>query len=228
MNKVLGPTLITAALAASGVAAAPATAASTNAAATCPARVVIPHVRITHKQTRVYATLTDDCGARYASWNIHNSAGRHDTIVFDPAAPNTRDFLDFGSTHRLGRHDVRPANAHDPGDKRVKQATAQFLVKLGSGTTIKAIRDGNAVTVNGRVRQYDPSPGRWVAWRNARVAVEGRHGAAAPWVALAGRVRADRAGRVTARVTAPRVRQFRLVTQATSTVWGSTSSYAHP
>jgi len=226
MKNVLGHTLITAtAVTAAAWIPTAATAATTaNRDSSCPATVAAPNVKITHSFTKVYATLTKTCEATYASWNIKNSGGIFDTLIYDPAKPNQNDSLIFPGVTKLGRHDVVPVTANNGTTKRVAQKISTFYVKIGSGTLLFVTRENGHLTISGRVQKYHPNTTKWVPWNGATVVIQGRPSATLPWLPIDVPQKTSKKGQFTHTVLLSNLRQYRLATQDTSTTWGSTSA----
>lgn len=194
----------------------------TEVAVGCSIRVR-PNVWVDRPVTSIPASLGADCaatGAAYASWDVrHTKYGLSDLFIFDNKRSAVNSFYDW---EHYGTYNVEPRNSWN-SHWDLTQNARSYVVKSGSGITIKPARAGKFVTLSVATIYYSPALRRYRMWPKARVSLQYRACPTCAWKYLRA-VRTAANGRATFGTYSPRTRYYRGVTGSSATVWGRTSA----
>lgn len=171
----------------------------------------------------VPVSLGSNCyyaGVDYASWNVvHRYYGPQDIVIMDGSDSDTWTFYDWDY---LGGYDITPSNCWDADYNDISQGSAFTNVKLGSRVSVKAVRNGNYVTLTATGQRYIPDREGFGAWRGGKVSFEsqvrGGSWGYVKWLYL------DASGHASTRVYAPNARYWHAKLNDSSNTWGRTSA----
>lgn len=206
------------ATAATITAAAPATAAG-SCSAYVPSRVSIG------QYFRSYVVNEGpNCAAAgvvYASWaGYHPTQGQQDLLIFDGTRSTHWDVYDWNSP--LGRWTWRPNLAWDSNYNDVYQYTTYTDVRLASYGRVTTTRSGSKVNLKTTAMRYWTTESKFIGWGGARGQIQWRTPGSTTWHGLKD-VYSNGSGAYSYTYSTTATRDYRVVLNAVSTIWESTS-----
>ena len=207
---LLATTLVTA--------AAPATAAGT-CSAYVPSRISVGQYFKSYRINE--GPNCASAGVVYASWDgVHPTQGQQDILIFNGTRSTDWDVYDWNVP--LGRWTWRPGLAYDSSYDDVYQYTTYTDVRLASYGRVTATRSGSKVNIKTTARRYWTTESRFIGWAGARGQIQWRTPGSSTWHGLKD-VYSNSAGAYSYTYSTTASRDYRVVLNPVSTIWGSTS-----
>lgn len=197
---------------------------SAQAATIGSCRLVVPaQVRIVGPYQHVKPTVTGTCtsyaSSLSASWDGYASTGFEDFLWFDQKVSDDWDIYDW---HPFGTVTWRPSGAsEDVNYDEFTQNTPTTTVRLGSWTSLKAVRSGSRVTLTSTGTRYATTVQKRIPWQTTAT-LQYRPVGTTTWKTL--KKATATKGALTYSYTSKAARDYRVSYAGGTTIWSSTSS----
>ena len=197
---------------------------SAQAATSGTCRLVVPaQVRIVGPYQAVKTTLSGTCtsyaSSVFATWTGYTSQGAEDGVLFDSV---TSDYWDIYGWHTPGVVSWREAWATEQNNwNEFTPNTPTTTVRLGSWTSLKAVRSGSRVTLTSTGTRYATTVQKRIPWQTTAT-LQYRPVGTTTWKTL--KKATATKGALTYSYTSKAARDYRVSYAGGTTIWSSTSS----
>ncbi len=183
-------------------------------------------LRVNTAEEVVYGRLSASCSApqvTYASWDVkHLSRGTYVNSLVYPGT--TKDFWKYFDREALGVYVAKPVSAFNDAADDILQNTPRTVVRLDSRFSFSARRSGQYVTLITSLRKYSRSANTFGPWGKRAVALSYRTCPTCAWTHFATRTTTS-SGAATYRFRAPTVREYRVTSGGTTSIWAPYPHY---
>lgn len=199
-------------------------AAPAQAAGSC-SLVVPARMAVSSPYRAVVLKLSAGCAARqfggWAAWAAyHPTKGAQEFAFFDGTTQEYWDVYDWNTP--VGIWTWRADSCYDGASDPCVQNSPKTDIRVAGWAGLSATRSGSYVTVSTSSAHYAYSVSKFVPWVGTRGTIQYRTSSTSPWASLK-YVYPNSKGKYSYRYTSSKVRDYRVVFPATSTIWNATS-----
>ncbi len=189
--------------------------------------VITPaNLRVNAAEEVVYGRLASNCSgarAQYASWDVKNlSRGTYvNSLVYDGT---TKDFWKYFDGQPLGTYVVKPVAATNAAADDIVQNAPRTVVRLDARFSFSTSRSGPFVTLTTSLRKYSRSANVFGPWGRHAFALSYRTCATCAWKHFHTQTTSP-SGTASHRIRATSVREYRVTSSGTESIWAPYPHY---
>lgn len=183
-------------------------------------------LRVNTAEEVVWGRLASNCSAahvQYASWDVKNlSRGTYvNSLAYDGT---TKDFWTYFDGQPLGSYVVKPVTSYNAAADDILQNAPRTVVRLDSRFSFSATRSGQYVTLTASLRKYSRSANTFGPWGKHALALSYRTCSSCPWTHFR-TVTTSTSGKASYRLKAASVREYRVTSGGTTSIWAPYPHY---
>lgn len=187
-------------------------------------KLVVPTTaRVVQPEYEVPVSVTGGCALHdgpIADWYVGSDQNPSDYILFDNTKRSTWDLVD---STPLGARTWKGDVAFDYDEQyQYTQNSPQTTVKVGSWAGLNTSRSGSKVTLNTRVVRYSTAYQKNIPWAGETGVIQYKPFGGSTWAGLKN-VTANSSGNYSYTYTSSAARDYRVVYQEATYIWGATS-----
>jgi len=183
-------------------------------------------LRVNTAEEVVWGRLSSNCSAahiQYASWDVKNlSRGTYvNSLAYEGT---TKDYWTYFDGQPLGTYVAKPVVVFNAAADDILQNAPRTVVRLDSRLSFSASRSGQYVTLSTSLRKYSRSANTFGPWGKHAIALSSRNCSTCAWTHFHTQSTSS-SGRASYRFKATSVREYRVTSGGTTSIWAPYPHY---